>query len=878
MHKTGGDFIKRPMVFAALVTVYIALCMTAAGKIYLLWGLLVMTAAVLVIVKRTGRKWTVCLSFLFSLISYGIISVRSKPASFDSVIQQKTQKSTVTGTVCAVEQKDGYDCIILKNTTVSIQNSDKTENPEERAGKLLVSIVNTYSDKGGVQGDGKTVSTVEFAPGDMLLVSGTLKCFETSRNEGGFDSRMYYKSIGIHYKMTAEDVTVLTRKRQTAGYLLSEFRLKIKEVYEQIGTKEKAGLYSSIVLGDKSSLDGDIKKLYQRNGIAHLLAISGLHISLVGMALYRLLRRAGTSYVFSFAAGTLFITGYVLMTGNALSGLRALVMCLLMMYAQVLGRTYDMLSALSTAAVMFIWNNPYVLHNSGFLLSFCAIMGIAVVLPALKRVFLPDRPQSNHAEKRCFIDTLRDTVKASFLTSFSVTAATLPVILNCYYEFPLYSVFLNLLVIPLMPLVMLCSVSAGVTGLFCKPAGVFLLGTAHFILEFYEVLCGTAGKLPYARIVAGKPKLWQCVVYLLVLTLFVALSHFPSDFWQKLLFNATHRKREGAAHFNRMTKSTGNTEPKNTRTIESEKTTKGECAAELKKSAENTKTVKYSKIVKKCELIFLAVAIMIIMLPKKPSFEIDMLDVGQGDGIYMMTPEGETYLFDGGSSDEKNLAQNTLVPFLKSKGVARIDYALVSHTDTDHISGIMELMQGDEITVGAVLLPEALKNCDDANYIKFIKIAQDCNIPVWHVKTGDFVGNSQVTVQCLHPEISYHTDSVNDISAVYRIDYGEFSMLMTGDAGMNVENELLEKGVLSPVTILKTGHHGSKSASSEAFLEEIRPQAALISCGVNNRYHHPSEEVIQRLKKMDIQTKVTAQCGQITVKSDGKTYRLMQWQ
>ena len=196
MHKTGGDFIKRPMVFAALVTVYIALCMTAAGKIYLLWGLLVMTAAVLVIVKRTGRKWTVCLSFLFSLISYGIISVRSKPASFDSVIQQKAQKSTVTGTVCAVEQKDGYDCIILKNTTVSIQNSDKTENPEERAGKLLVSIVNTYSDKGGVQGEGKTVSEVEFAPGDMLLVSGTLKCFATSRNEGGFDSRMYYKSIG----------------------------------------------------------------------------------------------------------------------------------------------------------------------------------------------------------------------------------------------------------------------------------------------------------------------------------------------------------------------------------------------------------------------------------------------------------------------------------------------------------------------------------------------------------------------------------------------------------------------------------------------------------------------------------------------------------
>lgn len=89
----------------------------------------------------------------------------------------------------------------------------------------------------------------------------------------------------------------------------------------------------------------------------------------------------------------------------------------------------------------------------------------------------------------------------------------------------------------------------------------------------------------------------------------------------------------------------------------------------IKKNQQRTQNSEIFKDCKKCELIFLAVAIMIIMLPKKPSFEIDMLDVGQGDGIYMMTPEGETYLFDGGSSDEKNLAQNTLVPFLKSKGV-----------------------------------------------------------------------------------------------------------------------------------------------------------------------------------------------------------------
>ena len=164
MHKTGGDFIKRPMVFAALVTVYIALCMTAAGKIYLLWGLLVMTAAVLVIVKRTGRKWTVCLSFLFSLISYGIISVRSKPASFDSIIQQKAQKSTVTGTVCAVEQKDGYDCIILKNITVSIQNSDKTENPEERAGKLLYPLLIHILIKAGYKGMEKRCQQLSLNP------------------------------------------------------------------------------------------------------------------------------------------------------------------------------------------------------------------------------------------------------------------------------------------------------------------------------------------------------------------------------------------------------------------------------------------------------------------------------------------------------------------------------------------------------------------------------------------------------------------------------------------------------------------------------------------------------------------------------------------
>lgn len=758
---------------------YTALCAIAANIIFYVLGLAVLLPAVLAVSKKTGRKNVCYLAVLFYVLSYIHSVDQVKPLSEHSYIEEHSPQVSAMGTVSAVTQKQGYCSAILKNAVITLNGQED----KRRAGSILL-----------------TVQSPDFCVGDIVVVTGRVKTFEKSRNEGQFDSRRYYLSVGICYKLAVEAVEIKNTDRDSFAFYLSVFRKKMNQVYEQIGTGTDSGIFSSIVLGDKTSLDSDIKKLYQQNGIAHLLAISGLHISLIGMSLYKLLRRLGFGFGSAFISGGLFVISYGLLTGNGVSAIRAVVMCLLLMLSELLGRTYDCLSALGAAACFLLWENPFVLLNSGFLLSFGAILGIALVVPALETIF------SSKQEKPPLA-----CLRSSLFVSVSVNLATFPVILNNYYEFPLYAVLLNLVVIPLMSIVMLSAVLAGVAGLFCPAAGVFFIGTAHYILKLYEILCQFVLKLPYAVVVTGKPEVWQIAAYALLMVLFLAAAK-----WEKLSSQ-------------------------------------------------------------KAMLLLPVLAVVLLVSHRRGGFEIDMIDVGQGDGILMTTPQGQVYLFDGGSSDEEKLEENILLPLLKSKGLQTIDYAVVSHSDMDHISGLLSFIRKGTFAVKTVVLPEIKNYREDENYCTLLLEAQKQGIEVCYAKAGARIGEGEVRVECLHPAADYDYTSANDYSAVYQITYKEFQMLMMGDTEEKAERAMIQAGVLSDIDVLKAGHHGSKTSSSPAFLAAVRPETALISCGEKNRYHHPSDEVLNRFHELGIQTYVTAQCGELVITSDGKTYQIGQW-
>jgi competence protein ComEC len=272
--------------------------------------------------------------------------------------------------------------------------------------------------------------------------------------------------------------------------------------------------------------------------------------------------------------------------------------------------------------------------------------------------------------------------------------------------------------------------------------------------------------------------------------------------------------------------------------------------------------------------------------------KIAMLDVGQGDSIVMHTKEGMNVLFDGGSTSKKNVGRYTIYTYLKYCGVRSLDYVFISHPDKDHVNGIYELIElcDNTFEIGTVVLPgisraAAVKKQADDDMSKLEKILKNAGINVVYADAGDCIKSGGFSVKCMHPCEGYDYESANDYSAVYLVEYGDFSMLMTGDAEKKAEKCIIEDvnrmagdagepARLVSVNILKVGHHGSKGASSEEFLSYVKPETALISCGAGNSYGHPHTQTLQRLSGIGAKVYRTDESGEIAVRVRDGLYKI----
>jgi len=258
--------------------------------------------------------------------------------------------------------------------------------------------------------------------------------------------------------------------------------------------------------------------------------------------------------------------------------------------------------------------------------------------------------------------------------------------------------------------------------------------------------------------------------------------------------------------------------------------------------------------------------------------QITMLDVGQGDSFVIRTTTGSTYLIDGGSTTENQIGEYRILPFLKQGGVRVVDGIFLSHEDADHINGVVELLEmikqsRADLVVRKIILP-GWDNIED--FEELVKLAQELKIELCEFNVGDKMLDGEMRITCLHPNGENYQDRSNEGSMVLRLDYKDFSMLFTGDLEGRAEETLL--GTYGEVDILKVGHHGSKTGCSKALLLECRPKAAMISCGEDNLYGHPHEEVLKRLEEENIEVYRTDQYGAVTIRTDGekidlKTYK-----
>lgn len=661
-------------------------------------------------------------------------------------------------------------------------------------------------------------------PGMKILVKGSLKKVAGPTNPGGFDSSHYYACRHIYYFMK----NAVLRKKTTSYSGYGQILLNIKEKLRQIlneAAGEDASLFCAMVLGDKKALEPEMQMRYQLAGIVHILAISGLHISILGMGLYNLLKKIGLGIwpagIFSLG----IMLQYGMLTGGSISTMRAVTMFLIAMGARITGRIYDMMSALALTAMMILVESPAYFLDSGFLLSFGCVLGIGIA-----------------AEKICALAGTKKKWTKALAGSIAIQLVTLPVMLKFFYEVSVAGLLLNLLVLPSVGMVLAGGLAAVILGLFCMPAAKVAIIPARFLLFLYEILCKCAGKFKWSTWIGGEPEIWQILVYYSLLIIVLFMGQYIKTLIQK----------------------------------------KKESSEGKKTSAENEKVIRWKlRSLRAAACILLAAGILILGYHPAGTLKIICLDVGQGDGILVETPEKKHFLIDGGSSSQSDLGRYCILPALKSQGISYLDGIFISHTDQDHISGVKELLEymGEGLTTirAEYLILPAWEEKPEA-WMELKEAAEAAGVKVMTVKKGDELHCGQVNFSVLWPEKNAGGKDVNEEAMVMELSFGAFQMLFTGDIGADTEKKLLASGVLTDIDCLKVGHHGSRYSTTEAFLKKLKPEVAVISCSSTNTYGHPSPETIERLEDNGSQVEYTMKSGAITVETDGKKIKIRRFQ
>ncbi|MBU3840590.1 MAG: DNA internalization-related competence protein ComEC/Rec2 [Candidatus Ruminococcus intestinipullorum] len=703
-----------------------------------------------------------------------------KPSStFEELEKQK--EIILQGTVRRWENRSEYRLLYLKDNSI-LQTNQKIHYTSD----ILVYLKTNQ----------KEIPKI----GNKIQVTGELFLFETAKNPGNFDSQKYYRVQGIGAGFFGKTYSIINTKEHVIQEKMLCFREAGNTIFVRHLGESHGGIMSAILLGIKGEMDSQIKTLYQKSGIAHILSISGLHMSFLGLGFYQILRKVGVPFWIAGCISILFLSGYLWMIGGGVAASRAFFMFLIRVGADLCGRPYDMGTSLAIAAVLVIVQQPYYLMDASFLLSFGAIIGILVVTPFLLRIFFGEtKPSLKIYRELC--------------SSLGVTVMLLPILLYYYYEFPPYSVFLNLLLIPFTSL----QLSAGVVGLllciFSDKLGGLVLQICKWILILYEMGCRISMKLPKSRIVCGRPQMWWIVFYYSLLLLFGIYI--------------TYRQHQ-----------------------------------------ENCSMLRIRGImIGALFLLFQTVGIH-----RAGLLQVTMVDVGQGDSIFLRSPKGRTYLIDGGSSDVENVAAYRLIPYLESQGVMQLDYVFVSHGDADHINGIQEILETTEYGIGIqnLVLPPVF--VQDEALKTLAKQAKQCGVRVVTMEKGKQVGDGSMKFTCLGPSNEYRGNMGNSASMILSMESRNISFLFTGDVEGTGEEELTS--VLKNFSkeaneecyqILKVAHHGSKNSTTDTFLEQLKAKIAWISAGEENQYGHPHEETIQRLQGNGYRIYNTQKDGAITL-------------
>lgn len=649
--------------------------------------------------------------------------------------------------------------------------------------------------------------------GTKIAVKGDFSSFKGPENPGSFDSQFYYHILGVGGSLKNAQLISSDGAVSCIREALHRLRFFLIQKSEQLFSKPYNGIIQAVLLGYKGNLDADMKQLYKEGGMLHIMTISGMHISMLGMGCVWVLKKLRVPGRVAAVIGALVVVLYGMMIGMQVATLRAVLMFCMRMLAKLLRRTYDAKTALGLSAAVLLLKQPMYLFHSGFLLSYGSVLGMIVVMPVLNKLW---------ECKNKFVKGVYER----FLASVGILLATLPLQLYFFYEYSLYSILINFIVLPLLPFVVGIAVvvlalpmTLTVTSSGAMPVGAAsgcLVWVVERLLAFYEWVCDFFGNLPAHAVVAGAPKVWQIIGYYVVLAVCLAWI----DYW----------KRNG-----------------------------------MKLDAAG---IWQTVLMKGLPVLGVSSTVLLILFWRPlDGFQCHFLSVGQGDCAVIR--EGDSaYLVDCGSSSKKRVAEDILLPFLKYYGISKVDGVFLSHADEDHINGIVQWLEDYEhshIAMKSMILPALDEEILEGEFGEVLALCEARGVPVFTLSAGDALSLGNLRLEVLNPPQDTEATGTNECSQVLFLEYKNHSILFTGDISSKTETDLLHKLNDANITVLKVAHHGSKYSSSASFLRAIKPQVAILSYGAENSYGHPHKEVLDRLNANKSYVMETAKSGAITI-------------
>lgn len=625
--------------------------------------------------------------------------------------------------------------------------------------------------------------------GSIVRVTGVMQGFDKATNPGQFDAESYYQILKISFRLNQTEIQQQSHTYHRGKEMLYQLRCRCSDIFDKVLPQKDASIMKTMLLGERRAVDEERKDLYQKSGIAHILAISGLHISLIGMSLFSLLRKMGFPIGIYCGLPMVLILLYGCMTGFSVSVIRAVGMFIIHMIGNLCRRTYDMVTAAAVMALLILAEEPLNCYSSSFLLSFGCVFAIALFIPALTRKRLKGERQPKPW-----------VIKIAGGAAISI--AMLPLQMRFFYCVPMYSVLLNLLVIPLMsfllPLGLLLLILGGHESFLTEKVGNLITG----ILAIYDGACGISEKLPCAFFNTGSPafikvafffgvmitlmllqrklslkKKWMIVASAVVLLIWPTSQSDSITFLDVGQGDCIHIQSKSGNHY----------------LIDGGSSTVS--------GVGEYRILPYLKYrgVQEIEAIF-------ITHPDEDHCNgiMELLLLAQKEGIMI-----------------RRLCLPDIDKSARTEAYKKVERtALQAAVPVTYFSKGMLLQEGS--------------------------LSLQCLHPYQGYRTENENAYSLVLLmQC------------DDFEALFTGDVEE-------EGEEELIRELLKNKSIS-VEVLKVAHHGSKYSTSEGFLKTIHPKLAIISCGEDNTYKHPHKETLDRLQREGAAVMTTPQYGAITV-------------